>query len=86
MPALPWLRSSLKSLTRKEHLDRDLDEELRAYLDLLVDERVQQGMNPEAALREARIELGGTEQVKEQVRESRAGAARQPCRPHPALR
>lgn len=75
MPALPWLRSTLQSLTQKEHLDRDLDEELQAYLDLLVDEKVQQGMSPEAALREARIELGGTEQVKEHVRESRAGAA-----------
>ena len=75
MPTLPWFRSTFQSLTNKERLDRDLDEELQAYLDLLVGEKVQQGMSPEAALREARIELGGTEQVKEEVRESRAGAA-----------
>ena len=75
MPTLPWFRNTFQSLTNKERLDRDLDEELQAYLDLLVGEKVQQGMSPEAALREARIELGGTEQVKEEVRESRAGAA-----------
>ena len=75
MPALSWLRSTLRSLTKREQLDRDLDDELNAYLDLLIEEKVQQGMSPEAALRAARIELGGTEQVKEQVRESRAGRA-----------
>jgi len=73
MPVLPWLRSTFHSLTKQERVDRDLDEELEAYLDLLVDEKVQQVMSREAALREARIELGGTEQVKQQVRETRAG-------------
>ncbi len=75
MPALPWLRSTFQSLAKRKQLDQDLDEELRAYLELLVEEKVQQGMSPEDALREARLELGGTEQVKEQVRETRAGAA-----------
>ncbi len=73
MPALPWLRSTFQSLAKTKQLDRDLDEELRAYLDLLAEEKVQLGMSPEDAQREARLELGGTEQVKEQVRESRAG-------------
>ena len=69
------LKSTLRSLTRKEELDRDLDEELQSYLELLTQEKIEGGMNPEEARREARLELGGVEQVKVQVRESRLGAA-----------
>jgi predicted permease len=67
-------RSVFASLFRKAALDRDLDEELRSYLDMLTDEKVRAGMSPEAARREARLELGGVEQVKERVRERRLGA------------
>jgi putative ABC transport system permease protein len=66
--------SGFRSLFRKRELDQDLDDELRAYLDLLVQERTAKGVSPERALREARLELGGLEQVKERVREDRVGA------------
>jgi hypothetical protein len=36
-------------------------------------------MSPEEAQRAARIELGGIEQVKEQVRDVRTGAFLNPC-------
>ncbi|HEX7359603.1 MAG TPA: ABC transporter permease, partial [Bryobacteraceae bacterium] len=36
-------------------------------------EKIQRGMKPEDALREARQELGGSEQVKESVRDTRMG-------------
>jgi len=68
-------RSVFASLFRKAELDRDLDEELRSYLDLLTEEKIRAGMAPEAARRAARLELGGVEQVKEKVRENRLGAA-----------
>ena len=55
-------------------MDRELDDELRAYLELLVEEKVAAGMDPVQARRAASIELGGIEQVKEQVRDMRAGA------------
>ncbi|HTW67443.1 MAG TPA: ABC transporter permease [Bryobacteraceae bacterium] len=54
--------------------ERDLDEELRSYVDALVKEKVQAGMSAEEAERTARIEFGGIEQVKEQVRDARPGA------------
>jgi hypothetical protein len=51
--------------------DRELDNEVRAYLALLTDEKVASGMDPTAARRAALIELDGVELVKERVREQR---------------
>jgi hypothetical protein len=68
------IRSTLRSLFHKEELSRELDEELQHYLESLVLKKMQQGQSREAATREARIELGGVEQVKERVREVRLGA------------
>jgi predicted permease len=55
-------------------VDRDLDQEVHAHLELLIAENIRGGMAPEKAQRAARIELGGIEQVKEQVREERLGS------------
>jgi putative ABC transport system permease protein len=74
MPIHTRFISTLRSLFRKEELDRDLDEELASYLEMLAEEKVRGGMSPEEARRSARIELGGVEQVKEKVRERRIGA------------
>jgi len=74
MNPLPRLRSLIRNLFRKERVERDLDADVTAYLDQLTDEKVAAGKSPEEALREARIELGGVEQVKEEVRAVRAGA------------
>jgi hypothetical protein len=52
---------------------QELDDEVRSYAALLADEKIQAGMTNEQARRNARIELGGIEQTKEQVREVRAG-------------
>jgi macrolide transport system ATP-binding/permease protein len=64
----------LRNLFRKRHVDEDLDAEVRSYAEMLAEEKMRDGMNPQGAKREARIELGGVEQVKERVREARAGA------------
>jgi predicted permease len=54
-------------------VDIDLDQEVHAHLEMLAEEKIHEGMMPEEAQRAARIELGGIEQVKEQVREERLG-------------
>ncbi len=59
----------------RDRVERDLDEEVRATFDLLVDEKIQAGMHPEDARRAAALELGGVEGVKQQVRDARAGAS-----------
>ena len=74
MRTLHGLRALLHNLFRREHIEDDLDAEVRAHLDLLADEKVLQGMSPPAARRAARIELGGIEELREEVREVRTGA------------
>ncbi len=66
--------SLLKNLSQRDQVDRDLDAEVRAYESLLKEEKMKQGASPEDALRRARMDMEGPEQVKEHVRQSRAGA------------
>jgi predicted permease len=68
------LRSLLFNVTRRVSVERNLDAEVRSYAELLREEKMEQGMDPEEAHRQALIELGGVEQVKEEVRDVRAGA------------
>jgi len=63
----------LRNLVRRDRIERDLDEELRASLDLLVEDKIRGGMSPDEARRAAAVELR-IESVKEQVREVRAGS------------
>jgi predicted permease len=65
-----WVRSWL----RRSKLERDLARELDTHLDIHVNHLIASGLSPEEGRRRARMELGGVDQVKEQVREARAGA------------
>ena len=67
------LTSLLRNLLDQQRQERELDREVRTYELLLADEKICAGMSPCEAHRQARLELGGVEQVKEQVREMRAG-------------
>ena len=63
-----------RNLLRRDRVEQDLDNEVRAALDILTEEKVTAGMTPQEARRAAAIELGGVESVKEQVRDVRSGA------------
>jgi putative ABC transport system permease protein len=67
------LAAMARTLVGKGGLDADLDEELRAYVDGLAEQKVRAGVAREAARRAALIESGGIEQVKERVRDARVG-------------
>jgi predicted permease len=72
-----WLnriRSAVRNLLTASKTSHDLDAEIRAHVELLAEEKMASGMDPEKARREARMEAGGIEQVKEEVRSGRAGA------------
>lgn len=76
----PGWRSRLMALYRnlvhKDRSERELDEELRSYEQLLADEKrsIFTEMDADQARRAATLELdGGIEQIKEQVREVRMG-------------
>jgi predicted permease len=75
MPALSRLAALWRNLVHRTRLERDLDDELRSTLDMLVDAKVQQGMPLAEARRAASIELGGLTVVTEQVRQAKAGAS-----------
>jgi len=64
-----WKRAA--GLFHKERRDAELEEELAAHLEMLVEENVERGMTAQEARRAARIALGGEEQIKEAVREQR---------------
>lgn len=67
------LRFWFRNLLGKRRVERDLSDEVGSYLELTVARKQKAGMTEKEARREAALELGGVEQVKEQVREVRAG-------------
>ena len=64
----------VRNISRRQHTDDDLDTELRGYVDALAAEKMRQGIDRSEAERAARIELGGFDVVKENVRDARTGA------------
>ena len=67
--------SLFRNTIRKGEVDRDLTEEVSSYVELLTEKKMKEGMNQEEARRAALLEVGGVEQVKEEVRANRAGFA-----------
>jgi len=71
---MTWLRSivtRISALFRKRRLDADLDDELRFHLEMEEQDNVRSGMSAKEARRQARLRLGGLEQVKEEYRDRR---------------
>jgi hypothetical protein len=58
----------------KERLERELDDELRAAVETLAERYTARGLEPAAARRAALADIGGIEQVNENVRDGRSGA------------
>ncbi len=58
-----------KSLFRKRALDAQLDSELHFHIEKLVNDYIAEGMGPEEARRQAVLEFGGREQIKEELRD-----------------
>ena len=68
MSFLRTITSGLRSLFRKEQVDRELDEELHAYQEMAAEEKMRDGMSCKEALRAVRLERGSVEISKEVVR------------------
>lgn len=73
MPLPARLASLWRDLFQRGRVDSEIDEEVRAYARMLAEEKERAGMGAEEARRAAAIEVGGVEQVKEQVRDARLG-------------
>src|SRR3981081_2062411 len=65
MSFLRNITTGLRSLFQKEQVDRELDEELRAYQEMATEEKMKQGMSRKEALRAVRLEQGSLEITKE---------------------
>ncbi|HTZ58116.1 MAG TPA: ABC transporter permease [Acidobacteriaceae bacterium] len=61
----------MRSFFRKGSLDRDLNAEMAAHLEMAMEENVQNGMSEEEARRQARVQFGGVQQARELHHESR---------------
>src|SRR2546427_1035495 len=68
MSLLRNITSGLRSLFRKDQVDRELDEELGAYLEMETAEKMKEGMSRKDAVRTVRLERGSLEIAKEVVR------------------
>jgi len=73
MPLLARIRSLRDLLFRKEELEADLDNELKAFVEQITARHVARGMTHDAARRAALLEVGGVEAVKDGVRTARIG-------------
>ncbi len=67
------LRRLLRVLFHKDRVEQEMNEELRFHMDMETEDRIQTGMNPDEARREARVRFGAVEGVREEVRMARGG-------------
>ncbi|HEX8831268.1 MAG TPA: permease prefix domain 1-containing protein, partial [Longimicrobium sp.] len=64
-------KKRLRALVHKDAVERELDEELAFHLEMATRENLRAGMSPEEARRRARLQFGGVERFKEEVRDAR---------------
>lgn len=61
----------LRALFRRDAVESELDDEFRFHFDQQVEKFVQSGLSLAEARRRARLEFGGSDQIKEECREAR---------------
>ena len=66
-----WARR-LRTVLRRDAVERELDEEMTFHFQMEVEKNVRAGMAPAEARRRAGIAFGGVEKFKEEVRDARA--------------
>ena len=70
MSLLRQLSRGLRVLARRRAADRDVDDEVRHFLDEAAAAHVARGLSPQEARRAARLELGSETAVRDEVRAS----------------
>ena len=61
--------SRIRAIVSRRPVDAELDEELRAFLDASIEQKMRDGMSRDAATRAARMEIGSASVVKDRVRD-----------------
>src|SRR6266436_1632044 len=65
------LRSWLRAIIGRSHLESEMDAELRFHVEAYTEDLVRWGVPRQEAMRRARIEFGGIERAREECREAR---------------
>jgi putative ABC transport system permease protein len=65
------LFSRFRSLFRRDTVESEAEAELRFHFDQQVEKYIKLGLTREEALRRSRLEFGGHEQIKEEIRDAR---------------
>src|SRR3954465_15429671 len=65
------LLSRIRATFRNRSADEDIDDELRAHLDMLQERFSRRGMEPKEAFYAARRQLGGLTQLQQELRDRR---------------
>ena len=68
MRLLSNLMNGLRSLFHKSAIEREMDEELRDFVEASTAEKLSRGMTPDQAFRAARVEMGSANAVKHHIR------------------
>jgi len=69
-----WMRQSIgrvQAFFRKRVMDRELDAEMAAHLEMAIEENERGGMSPEEARRQALVRFGGVQRAREEQRAAR---------------
>jgi len=64
-------RLRLRSLFKRDRVERELSDDLRFHMEKLIEEKAAKGIAPQEARYAALRELGGVEQIKEECRDMR---------------
>jgi hypothetical protein len=65
------IRFRLRAVFRRDAIERELDAELRFHLEHEAEKYVRNGLSRDAALRQARLNLGGVGRIKDDDRDAR---------------
>jgi putative ABC transport system permease protein len=68
MRLLSNVMNGFRSLFRKSAIEREMDEELRGFVEASTADKLRRGMTPDQALRAARVEMGSANAVKHHIR------------------
>jgi len=70
MSLIARLVAGCRGLLQRQRVERDLDDELQAYLDEATEQHIRAGMTPDAARRAARAAFGSVAAVKDHTRDT----------------
>lgn len=65
------VRSFLEALKRREHFEEGLNEELRFHVDAYADDLMREGVPRPEAYRQAKLQFGAVERVRDECRQAR---------------